>query len=182
MFFLSNPNVPVPNQIAKSAFKRDRYAFVALIVFSGLFASSSMAEPFDDAAIDRAFSISCDGYSSDELLIRDELRQRFLDALSNADAVAMSAENERAALLGLLQLRKAGKLTPRATRRGSPVEDLILPVAEIAIRVVTDRHRITSDTVLADPNFRGELQREAEMISPSVDAYSVGQQAFRCDH
>ncbi len=151
MLFLPSENVPPAGEVAKSAFKHDRRWIAVLIVFSGLFASSSMAEPFDAAAINLAFSVSCDGYSSDELLIRDDLRQRFLDALSNADAVAMSAENERAVLLRLLQLRKAGKLTRRAERRGSPVDELILPVAEIAARVVTDRHRITSDTMLADP-------------------------------
>ncbi len=85
----------------------------------------------------------------------------------------MPPEQERAALLRLLQLRKAGKLSSRATQQGTPVDDSILPVAEIAARVVTDRHRITSDTMLADPNYRRELQQEAVVISPGIDAYSV---------
>ena len=175
-------NVPPASRIAKSACKLGLSRIAVCALSWSLFASTSAAQSFDAAAINHAFSVSCDGHSSDELLIRDDLRLRFLRALANDDVVAMPPDQERAALLRLLRLRKAGKLTSRATQHGSPVNDRILPVAEIAARVVTDRHRITSDTVLADPNFRGELQREAEMVSPSVDAYSVGQQAFRCDH
>ena len=61
----------------------------------------------------------------------------------------------------------------RATRRGQGVDEAITPVAEIAARVVTDRHRITTDTMLCDPTYRQELQEEAELISPGIDAYGV---------
>jgi len=132
-----------------------------------------IADPFDSDAIIHAFIASCDGYSSDELLIRDDLRERFLKALSDGGTLNIDAADQRSALLRLLQLRKAGKLTERATRRGTPVDESIMHVAEIAARVVTDRHSITSDTMLADPNYRRELQREAELIRTGVDAYQV---------
>ena len=173
MLFTQIENVPPASRIAKSACKLSLPRIAVCVLSLWLFASTSAAQSLDAAAINHAFSVSCDGYSSDELLIRDDLRIRFLRVLANDDRVAMPPEQERAALLRLLQLRKAGKLNSRATQQGSPVNDKILPVAEIAARVVTDRHRITSDTMLADPNYRGELQREAELLSPGIDAYSV---------
>ncbi len=134
-----------------------------------------VSKQFGGDAIIRAFAASCNGFSSDELLIRDDLRESFLRALRDGDGDerTIDAASERFAMLRLLQLRKAGKLTVRASRRGAAVDDSILPVAEIAARVVTDRHRITSDTMLADPDYRRELQREAELIVPDVDAYLV---------
>ncbi len=120
-----------------------------------------------------AFEQACDGYSTDEVLIRDDLRDEFLSRLSLDVGRPLSDAEQLDALLELLQLRKAGKMTVRSTRRGEAVEESIAPVAEIAARVVTDRHRISSDTMLADSAFRKELQREAELIRPGVDAYSV---------
>lgn len=116
---------------------------------------------------------SSDGFSSDELLIRDDLRNKFLYILAAEAGEPLDSQAERAALLRLLQLRKSGKLPGRATRRGKPVDETALPIAEIAARVVTERNRISSDVMLADPTFRDELQREAELIRPDVDAYAV---------
>ncbi|MFK8110862.1 MAG: GIY-YIG nuclease family protein [Rubripirellula sp.] len=125
------------------------------------------------ASIVKAFSQASDGFSSDELLIRDDLRENFLNLLSSEHSVDRTPDFERAALLRLLQLRKAGKLTRRATRRGETTDVGLQPIAEIAARVVTDRHRVTSDTMLADPQLRKELQQEAELILPKVDAYAI---------
>jgi hypothetical protein len=158
--------------IAKSAIKRSVFVG-AMFACCVVFATPLMAEPFDSAEIARAFASSCDGYSSDELLIRDDLREKFLLALSDGDLATMDAHTERSALLQLLRLRKAGKLTVGATRRGTAVDESIMPIAEIAARVVTDRHRITSDTMLADPNYRRELQSEAELIRNGIDSYAV---------
>ncbi len=130
------------------------------------------AQSFEDSEIARAFEAHHDGYSSDEVLIRDDLRNRFLDALA-ADRGDLDAGEQRAALLHLLKLRKAGKLSAAATRRGLAVDEAVLPIAEIAARVVTDRHRVTTDTMLCDPEFRRELQHEAELIFPGADAYAI---------
>jgi hypothetical protein len=64
-------------------------------------------------------------------------------------------------------------LATPARRRGEPVPEAILPVAEIAARVVTDRHRVTTDTLLADPRLIAELRREAERVRGDVDPYLV---------
>lgn len=129
-------------------------------------------EPTDEQVL-QSFTKASGGFSSDELLLQDQLRERFLNALSEASGEPRSVDGERTALLKLLKLRKAGKLKPKATRRGTPTDSGVAPIAEIASRVVTDRHRVTSDTVLADPNLRDELQKEAEKILPGVDPYSI---------
>lgn len=131
------------------------------------------AAELEAAVIAEAFAATCEGYSSDELLIQNRLRDNFLRFLATNASVEIARETERAALLRLLQLRKAGKLTNRATERGKRVSPEVQVIAEIAARVITDRHRITTDTMLADPEYRRELQSEAELIAPEVDAYSV---------
>ena len=124
----------------------------------------------DASDIATAFSNASDGYSSDEVLINDKLRRQFLNALRPGD---WSPIDERNVLLQLLRLRKAGKLTQRSTKRGPMPDSSLAPVAEIAARAVTDRHRVTIDTMMADPRLRSELQSEANKILVNADAYSI---------
>ncbi|QDT11849.1 GIY-YIG nuclease family protein [Planctomycetes bacterium K23_9] len=147
-------------------------SFSALLALALLIPSPLAAEDqISDAMIGAAFASASDGYSTDELLITDALRRRFLKNLYPQQTP--TAEQERSALLKLLQLRKAGKLKTSTTRRGKAIDDSVGPIAEIAARVVTDRHRVATDWMLADPKLRAELQSEASKISPSVDAYAV---------
>ena len=120
-----------------------------------------------------AFIASSDGYSSDELLVRDSLRQSFLNQIAEGLGQPVDAATERQALLKLLGLRKAGKLKHPATRRAPPAEEIDFVVAEIASRAVMDRHRVTTDTILADPKLRDELQLESEKVASDVDAYAI---------
>lgn len=126
-----------------------------------------------DDQIVTAYRVASNGYSADEVMIRDDLRVSFLERLSESVDATLSDGQRTQAVLSLLQLRKAGKLSVAATQRGGPIADDIGPVAEIAARVVTDRHRISSDQMLADEAMRNELQREAELIRPDIDAYAV---------
>ncbi|NND96747.1 MAG: GIY-YIG nuclease family protein [Pirellulaceae bacterium] len=142
------------------------------VVLVGLFPVCSFAQVAVDAAdVISSFDKNADGFSSDEVLINDTLRSRFLADLETDQP--LGREQERAALLKLLQLRKAGKLTSRTTKRGPRVDAAVAPIAEIAARVVADRHQVTTDTILADPLLRAELQREAEKIDRDVDPYAV---------
>ena len=136
--------------------------FVPSVVFANDFTASE---------IDAAFTNASSGYSTDEVMIQDELRNRFLAELSPLESRPDGFERD--ALLALLQLRKSGKLTSKATRRGDPIDDRIVPIAEIAARVVMDRHRISSDTLLADPTFREELDSEAKKISPGTNTVAI---------
>ncbi len=129
------------------------------------------AKSFSDLDVRTVFIATHEGFSSDELLITDRLRNRFLDQLfANRSP---SNIQQRDALLRLLQLRKSGKLKAPATQRGPRIDDSVSPIAEIAARVVADRHRVSTDTLLADPVLREELQKEARRISPGVDAYAI---------
>lgn len=129
------------------------------------------AAVLDEAAIIAAFKAAAQGHSSDELLINNDLRSKFLEVL--ADGSELSRDQERESLLKLLRLRKAGKLKQKATATGPRTDVAIVPIAEMAARVVIDRHDITTDSMMADKQFRNELQREAEKILPGVDAYAV---------
>jgi GIY-YIG catalytic domain len=160
--------------IAKSLSKPGVYVFVLAVLFCTIGITVG-AEPIqlDQDTIVAAFAKSHDGFSTDELLIRDDLREKFLTELTTAQGIERTPELERTALLKLLQLRKAGKLSLPSTRRGKPVDEGIQPIAEIAARVVTDRYRVTTDTMLADLVLRQELQHEAELIVAGIDAYAV---------
>tara|TARA_R110002049_G_scaffold285698_4_gene467148 strand:+ start:337679 stop:338497 length:819 start_codon:yes stop_codon:yes gene_type:complete len=127
----------------------------------------------DPAIIRESFVATSDGFSSDELLLQDPLRDAFLQEVSRRLGHPLDGGQQRSALLKLLGLRKAGKLNHPATRRSRPSDDSVFAVAEIASRAVMDRHRVTSDTILADPELRAELKSEAERIDPGVDLYQV---------
>lgn len=131
-----------------------------------------------DAQILEAFSAAHDGFSVDEVLLRDDLRNRFVRQLIAPDSDNDHNDNdhyelERSSLSRLLSLRKAGKIPIRSTRRGKPVDPKWMPAAEIAARVVMDRHRVSTDSILVDPKLRAELQAEAEKIAPEADAYQI---------
>lgn len=145
-------------------------AWLFAVICSGT-SATIWADTFSADAIRAAFQSCHSGYSSDELLIRDTLRDCFLHRLG--DGEVLNHEQQRSALLTLLKLRKTGKLDVPVIKRGSPVAAAVHSVAEIASRVVTDRHRVTSDTMLADPELRVELQHEAELIAPGIDPYQV---------
>ena len=167
-------NVSAGAMIAKSTTMTFVFVHAVAICCCGPCAQSQAVDSraVGAEAIIRAFAASCDGYSSDELLVRDELRAAFLQQL--APDTPLSPDAQRDAFLKLLKLRKAGKLDVSAKRRGQPVAPAILPVAEIAARVVTDRHRISYDMMLADPRLRTEFLREARKIAPQVTASAIG--------
>ncbi|EMI21777.1 excinuclease ABC subunit C [Rhodopirellula maiorica SM1] len=147
-------------------------AWIALIsTILGLVAVPATGHDFSNAEIDAAFASASGGFSADEVMIQDSLRARFLSELNATET--HSEHFERDALLALLQLRKSGDLTTKATRRGKPVDESIVPIAEIAARVVMDRHRISSDTLLADPAFRKELDHEAQKIASGTDTVAI---------
>ncbi|WP_146534550.1 GIY-YIG nuclease family protein [Rubripirellula reticaptiva] len=148
---------------------------IVTIIVGVALAAPLPAQTFEFSADDivAAIGVASDGYSTDEILIRDELRSRFVDHLSASLGRPLARDEERGAVLEMLKLRKAGKLNSFATRRGRPVNDSVAPIAEIAARVVGDRHRVSTDTLLADPTLREELQSEAELLRPGIDAYAV---------
>jgi hypothetical protein len=147
------------------------FAAACLLEVAAATEALTTAKPLSDSEVQAAFIATHQGFSADELLITDRLRSQFLKQLfanrSPSDA------QQREALLRLLQLRKSGKLNAPATKRGPRIDDSVSPIAEIAARVIADRYRVSTDTLLADPVLRRELQKEADRILPGVDAYAI---------
>ncbi|MCC9641244.1 GIY-YIG nuclease family protein [Rhodopirellula sp. JC740] len=130
--------------------------------------------------IREAFQNSHEGYSSDELLIQDELRNAFLKELQIDPE--LSSDRQMIALRKLLQLRKSGRLDVPTTKRSQVPTNAIqaaIPTAEIAIRTVLDRHDAMIDDVLCNPVWRNELQREAERLSSDISAETVRRAVLR---
>lgn len=130
------------------------------------------SSPPDDISLANAYAIAHDGYSSDELMIRDDLREHFFSALS-AGKPKLDDMARRDLMLRLLRLRKTGKLKIKSTRRGRPVDESWRPIAEITARAVMDRHEVTTDQMLADPALLRELHDEASRLTDVVDDYAI---------
>jgi predicted GIY-YIG superfamily endonuclease len=116
------------------------------------------------AAVTRAFRDVHDGWSTDEVLVRDDLNAAFLqrcrELLADADASQCNWT--------LLNLRKAGKLDVPATKRDNARHDDYRAAAEIAARYLYDKHQQTIDRVLCDPEHRREFDQLARSMAPEI--------------
>lgn len=137
---------------------------------------------FTTDKIRESYRKSHQGFSSDELILQDELREAFLQELGIAPNDESQFDRQRAALRALLQLRKRGDLNVPTTRRSSESTESInsaIPTAEIAIRTVLDRHDAMIDDVLCDPRTRNELHEEAERLSKGISPETVRRAVLR---
>lgn len=135
--------------------------------------TESISKRLTAAVIDTALRQAADGFSTDEVLIRDDLRERFMRCVQTQLNMDVPGSAETIVFQSMLKARKAGKLTYRSTKRARKIPEDISTVAEMAARVVCDRHRISSDALLVDSDYRRELTREAQLIQPGVDPYNV---------
>jgi len=131
-----------------------------------------------DDAIRTAFANASDGWSVDELLLRDELRDAFVTACREQTTVESSLV-ERDFFERLLHLRKSGKLGVKATKRANTDSDQWLPVAEIASRTMVDRFDVNIDQWLVAPKLLAEFDTIADKIVPDCDRYEVRKAAMK---
>ncbi len=126
------------------------------------------------AIVRRAFLETHDGWSTDEVLLQDRLNQAFLAACwRDHPELGASELNWR-----LLNLRKAGELPAKASRRSArPTADCEY-AAEIAARFVQDKHRVATDRIFCDPALRKEFNDVARQVLPDMDSYEVRRSAF----
>lgn len=125
-----------------------------------------------------AFEATHDGWSSDEVVLQDELNASFIAAcieeLPDASPATLNWT--------LLNLRKAGKLKVKSTKR-APISnskvELLTHLAEIVARTMQDKHQVSSDRLMCDPEMRNEFNNLATTISPDADLYTVRKAAFR---
>lgn len=122
-----------------------------------------------------AYKATHDGWSSDEVILNDDLNQAFIAACQKQLPKVEPAEfNWR-----LMNLRKAGKLTIKSTKSNRSSVSDVAHIAEIAARSMHDRYSISSDRVMTDPKRRKEFDQIAQSIDAQVDLYRVRKAAFR---
>ena len=122
-----------------------------------------------------AFAATHDGWSSDEVLLQDQLNARFIAACREkcpkAKAIDLNWQ--------LINLRKANQLSDFAvTQRRTHRHDGYRHAAEIAARLLTNKHQVSTDRMLCDPELRAEFDRTAGELAPGVDAYRLRKAAF----
>jgi predicted GIY-YIG superfamily endonuclease len=127
------------------------------------------------AVVQSAFTMSHNGYSSDEVILDDDLNKAFIKQCSKTlPDVPPAVFNWT-----LINLRKAGKLEGQVTKRKKSVDAGELKhVAEIAARKVQDKHKVSSDRIMTDPKLRAEFNATASRIAPDADLYQVRKIAF----
>ena len=126
-------------------------------------------------AVRQAFSETHDGWSSDEVLLKDELNKKFLEKCQELFQGADPTHCNWA----LLNQRKAGHLKGIATtRRRRDQHDDYLYAAEIAARTVQDKHELSIDRVLCSPPLRREFDDLAASVAPEVSPYLLRKAAF----
>jgi predicted GIY-YIG superfamily endonuclease len=122
----------------------------------------------------QAFRDVHDGWSADEVVVNDTLNAAFLDRCHNV----LPTVSDRDFNWTLLNLRKAGKLDIKATKRATERHDEYLHAAEIAARFLYDKYGETIDRVLCDPQRRREFDAVAQAAAPGVSAYGLRKAAL----
>ena len=126
------------------------------------------------STIRTAFAETHDGWSADEVVLRDELNKAFIDQclqqLPEADPALLNWR--------LLNMRKAGHLDVPTTRSDRKSVTKWMPIAEITARMMIDQHKISIDRVMTSPKLRQEFDDAALAIDPDADLYSVRKAAF----
>jgi predicted GIY-YIG superfamily endonuclease len=116
-----------------------------------------------------------DGWSTDEVLLQDELNSMYLTECRRRLPDVPDFDFN----WSLLNLRKAGGLTDiKTTRRRSDQSDEHIHAAEIAARFLEDRHGVNTDRVMCEPELRAEYDRVAKVIAPDVDRYLLRKACF----
>ena len=124
----------------------------------------------------KAFRLSHEGYSSDEVILNDKLNQRFLKRCRSRNASASAFECN----WKLMNMRKAGKLkSVETTKRGQRPENSLRYVAEIASRTLMDQHGVSIDKIMADPKKRAAFDQHVHRYDKSLDLYAVRKAAFQ---
>ncbi len=157
-----------------------RLKFVALaagVVLLNSVTLTAAGGPTDDQLADvvrQAFREVHDGYSSDEVLVRDDLNAAFIAKCRQT----LPDTDESQLNWTLLTLRKAGHLDVKATKRAVLKHDNYRHAAEIAARLMHDRYALSMDRVLCDPKRRREFDSAAQGMAPRVPVYRLRKAAL----
>ena len=126
------------------------------------------------SAIRNAFAETHDGWSADEVVLRDKLNKSFIDRCLEQVPEADPAElNWR-----LLNMRKAGQLNVPTTKSNRKSVTAWMPIAEIAARMMIDQHKVSIDRIMTSPTLRREFDSAALAVDSDADLYAVRKAAF----
>lgn len=117
-----------------------------------------------------------DGYSSDEVVLQDELQSRFIRECQKlaADVTALQFN------WALLNLRKQGQLKEFETTQRKQVDmESVRFLAEVVARSVQDDSRLSIDRVMCEPTLRKKFNDQAAKIDATTDLYAVRKAAFQ---
>ena len=131
-----------------------------------------------------AFDSVHDGWSSDEVILQNELNENFVKTCSKL-VVARSITGARLDATPLdfnwtlMNLRKAGKLNAKTTKRKRIELTAVQHVAEIAARSLIDDHQCSIDRIMCDPELRTQFDEAAREIDGDLDSYAARKAAFQ---
>ena len=122
-----------------------------------------------------AYATVYDGWSSDEVLLQDELNAKYLTECRKRMPDIRAFDFNWT----LLNLRKAGELRDiRATKRRRDRHDEYLHAAEIAARFLEDRYKVNTDRVICEPELRAEYDKVSKANVPDGETYLVRKASF----
>ncbi len=122
-----------------------------------------------------AFEQTHDGWSSDEVVLQEALNEQFIAACEAIKPGVNPADLNWT----LINLRKAGLLKIKSTKRDFRPLSEIVPLAEIAARSIFDRYKVSTDRMMCDPELRAEFDQVVASMDADADLYSARKAAFR---
>ncbi len=131
-----------------------------------------------------AFAATHDGWSIDEVILQTKLNAAFIEACRKKLAAAASIPNadqikDERLNWTLMNLRKAGKLKIKSTKRSQIDTTSVRHVAEIVARSLQDQHQCSIDRLMCQKDLRKQFDDAAAKIAPSSQAYAVRKAAFQ---
>ncbi|MCU0711719.1 MAG: protoporphyrinogen oxidase [Pirellula sp.] len=146
---------------------------------SGFEAAEHVMENGMPEIVRRAFQVSHDGWSVDEVLLRDDLRQKFLMECRRLATKDLDGTTDREILEQLVKLRKSNKLNVETTQRErSDLSDYLVS-AEIASRYMHDAHGVSPDQWLVDPELLREFDKMGLSIANTENTYLLRKAALK---
>ena len=134
----------------------------------------SNASPDVRKVIKAAFAQTHEGWSADEVVLRDDLNDAFIKRCLEELPDSNPAElNWR-----LLNMRKAGVLKVPTTRSNRKSVNRWKPIAEIVARVMIDKHKVSMDKIMTTPKLREEFDSGVLEIDADANLYSARKAAF----
>jgi len=135
-------------------------------------------------AVTEAFATTHDGWSSDEVILKSKLNSAFIHACREKlkTVVSITAADkitEEKLNWTLMNLRKAGKLKIKSTKRANVNTRPVRHVAEIVTRSMQDQHQCSIDRLMCRPELRKQFDDAAAKIASDSDAYTVRKAAFQ---